>query len=117
MSNELSSKVILDERAHAFQVIYFEEESDEGVKGPLGAVRKRIQKIGILDFETFGINLRDFCGRVNLMLQNLGESVSDYNLSSFEISVDVTAKGEVRFIGSAGTDVKGGLKLIFQRKS
>jgi hypothetical protein len=98
-----------------FEIVYIEEQLEEGSKGPLGAIRRRVEKVGVLDFTSFGVNLEEFCNRIGGTLQAVGDAVSQYSLHSFELTVDVTAKGEVRFIGSAGTEIKGGLKLVFQR--
>ena len=83
---------------------------------PFGSLRRRVEKIGVLDFASFGNNLQEFCNCISGTLQSVVDSVSQYSLHSFKLTIEVTAKSEVRLIGSAGTEVKGGLKLIFQRK-
>jgi hypothetical protein len=36
-----------------------------------------------------------------------------FQLESFEVTVEISAGGEIRMIGSVSTEIKGGLKLIF----
>ena len=42
--------------------------------------------------------------------------MKDYDLHSIELAIDITAKGEVRLIGSLSTELTGGLKLVFIRQ-
>ncbi len=60
--------------------------------------------------------LRVFCSGIDGMFQGVATSVSQFDLESFEVTAELTAKGEVRLVGSAGTELKGGLKLVFRRR-
>ena len=115
MSREKQASLRPHPSGRSFEIVYVEEQLDEGAKGPLGAIRRRIEKVGVLDFASFGVNLRDFCARIGSTLESVGDSASPYRLDSFELTVEVTAKGEVRFVGSAATEIRGGLKLVFKR--
>jgi hypothetical protein len=116
MDNQSTQDLTPNSQAQPIQIIYFDEEAEQGAKGPLGSLRRRVEKIGVLDFASFGNNLQEFCNCISGTLQSVVDSVSQYSLHSFKLTIEVTAKSEVRLIGSAGTEVKGGLKLIFQRK-
>lgn len=61
--------------------------------------------------------LRLFCVGIDGMFQSVTSSIGQFELESFEITAELTAKGEVRLVGSVGTEIKGGLKLIFRRRA
>jgi hypothetical protein len=44
-------------------------------------------------------------------------SIPSYELASFEVTLEINAKGGVRLVGSASGEVKGGLKLTFRRQA
>jgi hypothetical protein len=41
----------------------------------------------------------------------------DYELTHIELLVETTAKGEIRFIGGASAEIKGGIKIVFERQT
>lgn len=51
-----------------------------------------------------------------MIFERVTTTIDRYELQSFEVALEVTAKGEIRFIGSAASEVKGGLKLVFARR-
>ena len=99
-------------------VLYQEEEvqSADGSKGLFTNVREKVMKVAPLNVEEFTNNLQYLCNQMGDALDRMTPASHGYELESFELEVDVTAKGEVKFIGSIGTDVKGGVKLVFRRK-
>ena len=98
----------------SISIVYDEEEQEEGAKGPLST--KLVRKIGKLDTKRLAENLSDFCKQIGKTFENVTTKVKNYELQSFELSVDITAKGEVRFIGNIGGEIKGGLKLVFTKR-
>ncbi len=99
-------------------IIYDELEFDRGLgeKGLFATKITQTRKIGELDAENLAETLKKFCSTIGKTFQGATTAIDDYELKTFELNVDVTAKGEIRFIGSFGTELKGGLKLIFERK-
>jgi hypothetical protein len=99
-------------------VLYQEEETQpgDGSKGIFSNVRQKVMKVAPLNVDEFANNLQDLCNQMGDALARITPATGGYQLESFELAVEVTAKGEVKFIGSVGTDLKGGVKLVFRRK-
>lgn len=99
-------------------IIYDELELDRtpGEKGIFTASMTQARIIGELEVEPLADTLKQFCSTIGHAFQGVTTAIDDFELRTFELNVDVTAKGEVRLIGSLGTEVKGGIKLTFQRK-
>jgi len=72
-------------------IVYLEEGTEEGGKGIFGSVRRRVEKMAALNVEGLRTNLQDFCLQMGSMMSHLSSAVSEYNLHSFEVSVEVTA--------------------------
>jgi hypothetical protein len=100
----------------AIVVVYTDYETDEGEKAFLGSVRRMVTKVGSLDAADLGDNLAVFCRQMGAIFERVTTTIDRYELQSFEVALEVTAKGEIRFIGSAASEVKGGLKLVFARR-
>ncbi|HKQ03740.1 MAG TPA: hypothetical protein VJ464_01310 [Blastocatellia bacterium] len=101
---------------YSISIIYDELETVSGSKG-LGDVTGRIvKKIGTLDTATLASNLTAFCKQIGTTFEGVTTAIRDYELHGFELAIEVTAKGEIRFIGSATSELKGGLKLIFTKQ-
>lgn len=95
-------------------IVYEEPESIKGGKGPWEAA-DLIRKVTRLDTDTLRDSIREFCGQISLVFEKAEAVVTGYGLESIELSVEITAKGEVRLVASASSEVKGGLKLVFRR--
>lgn len=103
------------ESTQLIQVIVENDELRPG-KGLLESAASLSRKVITLDTDQLAKNIAILCGSVDEMLKGIRDSLTEYKLDTLEISVDVTAKGELRLIGSAGAEAKGGLKLVFRRK-
>lgn len=99
-------------------IIYDQQELDQesGEKGIFTASLTQTRRIGELEVEHLAETLKQFCSTMGQTFQGVTTAINDFELRTVELSVDVTAKGEVRLIGSLGTELKGGLKLTFERK-
>jgi hypothetical protein len=62
-------------------------------------------------------NLQSFCEEISEAFDGVTTAVKNYQLDSVEITVQVSATGEVRLVGGASAQLTGGLKLIFLRQS
>jgi hypothetical protein len=97
-------------------VIYEEQgQSDSGEKGLRDMLHHVVRKVGPLNEVEFRKNIINLCSSINQLLSGIEQSVSHFALDSIELSVEVKASGEIRFIGSVGGETKGGLKLAFKR--
>jgi hypothetical protein len=106
------------QRPFSIQIISEETRSAAviGEKGLFAPEERIARQVASLDLSQFSVNLQAFCQEIGSAFDKISAVVDKFELDSFELTLDVTAKGEVRFIGSAGTEIKGGLKVVFQRK-
>jgi len=98
----------------AIPVIYVGDPVD-GEKGLFSAARELPARLGMLNPDKFGQNLAAVCGRLAASFRTVGELTESFEVESFEVSLDLTAKGEVRLIGSASSEIRGGIKITFRR--
>ena len=73
--------------------------------------------MGSLDGAVLSANLTAFCARISEALTSAAEVAGGFKIQSFEVTADITARGEVRMIGSISSEIHGGVKLIFTRQS
>ena len=106
----------IPDEGSAVQVVWLEDEVVAGSKGLFDAVRRRVERVGSLDTGALARNLQSFCAEIGRAVDAAADAIAKYPLESIELSVEVTAKGEVRLIGAAASEVKGGLKLVFARR-
>jgi hypothetical protein len=102
---------------HSIFIVYDEISAIEGEKGLGGITSKIVKKVGVLDTEKLADNLSAFCKYIGRAFEGVSTTIKDYDLESVELAVEVTAKGEIWFMGSVSADAKGGLKLVFKRQT
>jgi hypothetical protein len=119
MSVHREALMSIDEISEPFAVemVYLEREEVQGQKGIFSSTQRVTTRLGRLDIADLGHNLTEFCKRMGQAFSGVTTSIQDYELASFELALEVTAKGELRFIGAASSEFKGGLKLVFTRQS
>jgi hypothetical protein len=95
----------------------YEEEVVEKVSksGLFEATSRIVKRVGSLSTQQVKVNLESFCKQVGIMTRELATVVEGYTLDTLELSVEVTGNGEIRFIASASSEVKGGVKLVFKK--
>jgi len=96
-------------------IVYEELETIEGGKGLGAAVERLVRRTGTLDITQLASNLELLCRQLGAAFQGVTTAVKDYEVQEFEVTVDVTAKGEIRLVGGISSEIKGGLKLVFRR--
>ncbi|MEV6303305.1 hypothetical protein AB0M02_28100 [Actinoplanes sp. NPDC051861] len=99
------------------QFTWTEFEEVAGSKGLFDTARRKVEGAGLLDTTRLAANLQNFCRDIAVAVDSAAVAVGQYELDSLELNVEVTAKGEIRLIGSASSEVKGGLKLCFRRRA
>jgi hypothetical protein len=89
-------------------------DTDTGPRGIFegGRFGSKITKKSVADLS---VTFRDFCREFSEGLEAPGQLANKCRLEQIEMSVDVTIKGEVRIIASAGT--RGSIKLVFSRSA
>lgn len=91
------------------------DEEESGDKAPFGRAREKLLRVTSVSAETLGQNVAALCEYVGQVFVTSQEAVGDLSLDAVEVTVEVTAKGEVRLVGAAAAELKGGLKLCFKR--
>ncbi len=103
--------------SHELQLITVDDLSVDGEKGLFSAVKTASARVAALDPGVLAGNLSALCDQLSQVVDATIRTTGAYELESFEVSLDVSAAGEVRLVGSVSSEVKGGLKLVFRRRS
>ena len=99
-------------------VVYDDYELEQGAKGIWDSSIQTVKKLGVLDTAKLADNLKQLCKHLGAVFENVTTAVENYELQTVEVVVDITAKGEVKLLGSGVSgDMKGGIKLVFSRHS
>jgi hypothetical protein len=103
--------------ASGITILSSEFEHQPGEKGFFDASRRLADKVGTVSSDVLAKNLQSFCEEIGEAFDGVSTVVKNYQMDSVEITVQVSASGEVRLIGGASTELTGGLKLIFSRQT
>lgn len=95
--------------------IIYVDSADAGGKGLLSPVKTLSSRIGSVDAGQLADNLSAVCRKLTNVFHAAQHASDGYELDSFEVTVDVTARGEVWLVGSASGELHGGVKLVFRR--
>lgn len=96
-------------------VLYVEDPAD-GQKGLFGAAGHLGTRSAVLDSDELARNLSAICERLAGAFRQVHDAAGAYELECVEVTLDLTAKGEVRLIASVSSEIKGGMKLVFRRR-
>ncbi|HSU17447.1 Pepco domain-containing protein [Longimicrobium sp.] len=107
MSNELARIMIITSAQ--------ELHTGSDTRGVLSQAQRLATTIGIASPDVLAQNLVAFCGSIGAVLTRIEDFGSNFILDQVELQIEVTAKGEIRLIGSASTELAGGVKLLFRR--
>jgi hypothetical protein len=102
--------------ASGITILSSEFEHQPGEKGFFDASRRLADKVGTVSSDVLAKNLQSFCEEIGEAFDRVSTVVKSYQLDAVEITVQVSASGEVRLVGGASTQLTGGLKLIFSRQ-
>ena len=98
-------------------VLYNDYTQEQGSKSIWGTTVEAIRKVGILNTGELANNLRTFCTQMEEVFEGVVTNAHEYELSTVELVVEITAKGEIRLLGSGiGSDIKGGVKLVLSKR-
>jgi hypothetical protein len=99
-------------------VIYDDYELQQGAKNIWNTSIPTVRKLGVLDTAKLADNLKELCKHLGTVFDKVTTAVENYELQTVEVVIDITAKGEVKLLGSGVSgDMKGGIKLVFSRQS
>ena len=101
--------------ASGITVVSSEFEHRPGEKGFFDA-RRMVDRVGTVSSDVLAKNLQSFCEEIDKAFDGVETALRNYQLDSVEITVQVSATGEVRMVGGASAQLTGGLKLTFSRQ-
>jgi hypothetical protein len=98
-------------------IVYLEgSERVDGEKGIFGAARQASARVGAVAAGELAEHLASVCRQLSSTFNAVQRSADAFDLDSFEVTLDITASGQVRLIGSVSSELHGGLKLTFTRR-
>ena len=95
-------------------VVYTDRADLEGSKS-FGSP-KLLPKVGEVDTGTLGRSLRRLTDQMNDLFDEVSASNGAFELTSFDVAVEITGSGEVRLIGAVAVELTGGISLTFTRR-
>jgi hypothetical protein len=99
--------------AGKFAEVIVVAEPDEGGKGFFSQAGASAATVLSLDTDALAEKVKDLASLFGKVFDRVSESVT---LEKIELSIEVTAKGEIRLIAAGGVETKGAIKLILSRK-
>lgn len=97
-------------------VITIDDEPIDGEKGLFSTARRAAGRVGALDADVLASNLSMLCDQLGQLVDQTASGSAAFELESFEVSLDVSARGEVRLVGSVSSEIRGGMRLTFRRR-
>lgn len=94
-----------------------DEGTDPGRDRPTFGPSRLAERVGEIDTETLSNSLKKLTRQMNELFDDLAENSGQFELSSFDVAVEITGSGEVRLIGAVSLSVTGGITLSFRRKA
>jgi hypothetical protein len=85
----------------------------EGSKNIFNA--QRVTETARASLDDVSQSLRSFCEGLQASFAEMATAMGHLSLNEIELSVELTAKGEVRLIAAASAETKGSIKLKFTR--
>jgi hypothetical protein len=93
-----------------------DEDVVEDSKGIWDQTDKKLRKVLAVGADELSTRVQELAEGLSQVLERVHESIGKYGLDALEVTAEITARGEVRLLGCVGSDIKGGLKLVFRRK-
>jgi hypothetical protein len=87
----------------------------DGEKAVFGRARDAAARVSSVGAAQLAANMTRLCRQVGAVFAQASTVADDLELKSVEVTVEVTAGGELRLVGAVSTQVTGGLKLVFTR--
>jgi hypothetical protein len=78
---------------------------------------KLMPQVGEVDTGTLGRSLRRLTAQMNDLFDEVSDAGGAFELTSFDVAVEITGTGEVRLIGAVSVELTGGISLTFTRRN
>lgn len=87
----------------------------DGEKAAFGRTRDAVARVSSVGAAQLAANMARLCRQVGDVFAHASAEAGELELKSVEVTVEITAGGELRLIGAVSSQVKGGLKLVFTK--
>lgn len=92
-------------------------DSATGEKGLFSSSAQLAACAGVVNAEDLAENLAALCERLSAAFRRVHDAAGAFEMESVEVTLDLTAKGQVRLVASVSSEVKGGMKVVFKRRT
>lgn len=89
--------------------------SVDGEKAIFGRAREAAARLSSVGVAELSANMARLCQQVGAVFAQAAAAADTLELKSVEVTVEVSASGELRLVGAVSSQVKGGLKLVFTK--
>jgi len=98
-----------DTSDRSIKLRYADDEQPEGEKGFFGASRQIVMRTADVTPSVLSENLSAFCDQMATLVEGSAapRKPRAFALESFEVTIEVSAGGEIRMIGSVNTEIRG----------
>jgi hypothetical protein len=87
----------------------------DGEKAVFGRARDAVAQVSSVGAAQLAANMARLCRQVGAVFAEASAAAQELELTSVEVTVEVTASGELRLVGAVSSQIKGGLKLVFTK--
>jgi hypothetical protein len=87
----------------------------DGEKAVFGRARDAVAQVSSVGAAQLAANMTRLCRQVGEVFAEASAAAEKLELKSVEVTVEVTASGELRLVGAVSSQIKGGLKLVFTK--
>lgn len=87
----------------------------DGEKGVFGRTRDAVAQVSSVGAAQLAANMTRLCRQVGAVFAEASAAADTLELKSVEVTVEVTASGELRLVGAVSSQIKGGMKLVFTK--
>jgi molecular chaperone DnaK (HSP70) len=95
-------------------MVVVDADPDAGSKGIWDQTDAKLRKAMAVGMEELSTRLCDLAMGLSTAFDRLAGSTGSFGLDALEVTAEFTARGELRLIGSVGSDVRGGFLQNFE---
>jgi hypothetical protein len=97
-------------------IVVTDDTDSKGGKGFFSNAENLLKKVEKVNPEQLKESMSNFVQTISKIFKEIQPTAAGITLDEIEISIEMTAKGEIRLIASGGMETKGAIKLTFKRR-
>jgi hypothetical protein len=105
-----------DQQEAELSIVVTDDTDSEGGKGFFSNAENLLKKVEKVTPEKLQESMSNFVQTISKIFKEIQPIAAGTTLDKIEISVEMTAKGEIRLIASGGMETKGAIKLTFKHR-